>query len=86
MGGWRRKGVEWLRADLSLRAERARGATPDATAEVGRAVGVWKEDPRLAGIRDADELRSLPDDEQATFRALWAEVDALLDRFKGGRS
>jgi eukaryotic-like serine/threonine-protein kinase len=82
---WRSKAVEWLRADLSLRADRARGATPEARAEVGRALGAWKADPRFAGIRDAAAIRSLPVDEQATCRALWAEVDALLARLKDGR-
>jgi serine/threonine-protein kinase len=70
---------------LSSRAEVARGSTPETRAEAGHTLGGWKADPRLAGIRDADATRSLPADEQAACRALWAEVDALLARLKGGR-
>jgi hypothetical protein len=76
--------VEWLKADLSERAERARGSTPEARAEAEHTLGGWKADPRLAGIRDADAIRSLPADEQAACRAVWAEVDAVQARLKGG--
>jgi hypothetical protein len=82
---WRKKAVEWLKADLSSWAGRARDATPEATAEAERTLGGWKEDPRLIGIRDADAIRSLPADEQAACRTLWAEVAALLARLKAVR-
>ena len=49
------------------------------------ALGGWKENSRLAGIRDAAAISSLLADEQVACRALWSEVDAVLARLKGGR-
>jgi tetratricopeptide (TPR) repeat protein len=82
---WRKKAVEWLEADLARRAKQARAGTPAAQAEVARALGRWKFDRDLAGIRDAIAVGSLPADEQAACRALWSEVDALLARMQAGR-
>jgi hypothetical protein len=45
----------------------------------------WQADPDLAGIRDAAAIGSLLADEQAACRALWAEVDALRARARGGQ-
>ena len=44
----------------------------------------WQADPDLAGVRDADALAKLPEAERAAWRSLWAEVDALLARARGG--
>ena len=38
----------------------------------------WKVDTDLAGLRDMDVLAKIAEDEQNTWRALWAQVDALL--------
>jgi hypothetical protein len=38
----------------------------------------WREDPDLAGVRDADALDKLPEGERGEWRKLWADVDALL--------
>ena len=45
----------------------------------------WKEDGDLAGIRDPEALAKLPAEEQRVWRALWADVDALLQKAKGDR-
>jgi serine/threonine-protein kinase len=82
---WRKKAVAWLRSDLVRRAEQARAGTPAARAGVAQQLLYWNSDPNLAGIRDATALGALPADEQAACRALWAEVEALLDRTRGGR-
>ena len=81
---WRRKAVLWLISELSLRAER-RHATPEARAVAETRLGGWKENSRLAGIRDAAAISSLLADEQVACRAPWSEVDAVLARLKGGR-
>ena len=81
---WRKRAVEWLAADLARRAEHAWAGTPQAKAEVAHKLQWWKADPDLAGIRDAAAIGARPADEQAACRALWAEVDALLARARGG--
>jgi serine/threonine-protein kinase len=78
---WRKQAVEWLKADLSRRAEQDRAGTP----EVRQNLLHWKRDTDLIGIRDAAAIAALPADEQAACRALWAEVDALLAQSRGGR-
>jgi hypothetical protein len=70
----RGRALEWLRADLALRAEQLQA---DA-AEARRALAHWKRDPDLAGVRDPDALATLPEPERADWQALWAEVDRLL--------
>jgi hypothetical protein len=47
---------------------------------MGRKLRFWKNDFDLAGIREADALNTLPPDEQQECRALWAAVDALIER------
>lgn len=75
----RRQALAWLQADLRLHAER-----PEIeVAEVRGALESWTRDPDLAGVRDPDALDRLPEDERAAWRALWAEVDRLLQRAEG---
>jgi hypothetical protein len=69
---------EWLRADLSARTLQTASWFAGIRAEAVQALHHWKEDPDLAGVRDADALEKLPERERADWRKLWADVDALL--------
>jgi serine/threonine-protein kinase len=40
----------------------------------------WQQEPDLAGIRDPAVLAQLPAGERKKCAALWAEVQALIDR------
>jgi hypothetical protein len=40
----------------------------------------WQQDPDLAGVRDAEDLARLPEDEQKAWRELWSDVAALLKK------
>jgi hypothetical protein len=40
----------------------------------------WQKDPDLAGIRDPVTLAQLPEGERKECEALWAEVQARIDR------
>jgi hypothetical protein len=40
----------------------------------------------VAGIRDADALAKLPAAEKKAWRALWAEVDAVVRKAQGSSS
>jgi len=74
----RRQAVVWLRADLALLGERLKGDDAKAVKEARQTLGHWRRDSDLAGLRDADALAKLPEDERGACRKLWADVDALL--------
>jgi hypothetical protein len=40
----------------------------------------WKEAPDLAGLRDAEVLEKLREEERKEWRQLWADVAALLKK------
>jgi serine/threonine-protein kinase len=80
---WRKRALDWLRADLTFWTKVAQGAQPEAKAAARQALEKWRTDPDLAGIRDPAELGNLPADEQEAFQRLWAEVEALLKGSSG---
>jgi tetratricopeptide (TPR) repeat protein len=75
---WRKQALDWLRADLSHWTKQAETGKPEARAQVSETLRHWKADTDLAGIRDETAIKALPDDEQTSCRALWADVEALL--------
>jgi hypothetical protein len=77
-GRWRAQALEWLKADLAAGSKVLEKATLQARQSVSRTLRHWQVDPDLAGVRDQDALKSLPDAEQKGWRTLWAEVDSLL--------
>jgi Flp pilus assembly protein TadD len=82
---WRQQAVAWLEADLGSWGNQAESGKPDAKAAVVRTLLHWKKDTDLAGIRDPAALAKLPAVEQKAWRALWADVDALLQKAQGDR-
>jgi hypothetical protein len=79
----RRQALAWLRDDLDARAKALDGGDASAREAARQALAHWKEDTDLAGLRDADAVGKLPEDEPAACRQLWAEVDALLEKASG---
>jgi serine/threonine-protein kinase len=77
---WRGQARDWLRLDLAAWAKRLETANPADRAEVQKALALWREEPDLAGLRDADSLTRLPPAERQESQALWQEVAALLRR------
>jgi tetratricopeptide (TPR) repeat protein len=77
---WRGQTLEWLRADLMRWTKDLKSDKQDDRAAARQALQNWLADADLAGVRDADCLRQLPQAEQEGWRKLWAEVDALLKR------
>jgi serine/threonine-protein kinase len=76
----RRQALAWLRADLAAWAKVLDGATPEQQAQIVEALKHWQEDSDLAGVRGADALAKLPDDERQDWTKLWADVAAVLER------
>jgi hypothetical protein len=68
---WRRQALDWLKADLERRGR----AGPTLRERLAR----WKQAPDLAGVRDQSALAALPVTEREEWRALWAEVDRILN-------
>jgi serine/threonine-protein kinase len=74
---WRKQAVEWLQAELSLVSLQMKAGT--APTGVVPTLRHWKEDSALSGIRDEAAVKALPEDEQKACRALWAELDRILE-------
>jgi Tfp pilus assembly protein PilF len=74
----RAQALAWLRADLAWWAKPIESGDPNARAVVKGMLSHWKKDPALAGVRDADALRKLPEAERDAWCKLWADVGDLL--------
>jgi serine/threonine-protein kinase len=80
---WRKQALDWLRADLAHWTKQVETGKPEAKELVSQKLRKWKADADLAGIREPDGLAKLPESEQTEWRALWADVEALLKRTEG---
>ncbi len=69
---WREQARQWLTSDA--RALRLAAQDHRMRPQVLGMLTQWSAAPDLAGLRDAEELARLPEDERALFAALWAEV------------
>jgi hypothetical protein len=75
----------WLVAELDAWTRLLDSATPGQRAAIAQTMNHWRSvDPDLAGIRDEVELAKLPDVERKAWQLLWADVDALLEKARGG--
>jgi tetratricopeptide (TPR) repeat protein len=76
----RGQALQWLRADLVLRARMADRDDPAAKQEVREKLGYWQQDADLAPVRDPQALDNLPNDERQAWQQLWADVGVLRQR------
>ncbi len=76
----RQQALDWLKADLALRAKQLETGKPADRAAVQPALRHWQQDPDLIAIRDAAALTKLPPEEQKACTQLWADVAALLKK------
>jgi hypothetical protein len=74
----REQALVWLRAELAVWTERAESGPSPGRPAVVQAVRDWLIDPALAGVRAPAALAGLPADERVGWKALWADVAALL--------
>ncbi|HLQ39062.1 MAG TPA: tetratricopeptide repeat protein, partial [Planctomycetota bacterium] len=77
--GWRARARAWLNAGLEL-WWRTIESEPALRSEIRRRVVLLREDPRLAGLREPDQLASMSDDERRECVTVWRSADALLFR------
>jgi hypothetical protein len=74
-----KQALDWLKADLDAWKRRPGAEAP----RVEQALNHWRADADLAGVRDAEALAKLPEEERAVWKALWAEVDEALAKVGG---
>jgi hypothetical protein len=76
----RGEALRWLRTDLKRWAKRLEAGGPEEGAAAVKALRPWQRDATLASVRDLAGLLKLTADEREAWRALWAEVAALLKK------
>jgi tetratricopeptide (TPR) repeat protein len=76
----RQQALAWLRANLSLYAEKLEAGKPSDRDQARTAMLNWQKDVDLAGLRDAAALAKLPAGEREAFAQLWADAAALLKK------
>ena len=81
---WRKRVLEWLRADLASWSKSVRNAPPQARLATQQILKHWRTDADLAGIREVAELNNLPEQESEAFQRLWRKVGALLKSMSEG--
>jgi serine/threonine-protein kinase len=77
---WRHHALGWLKADLAHWAKQAETGSPEAKALVSKTLRHWRVDNDLAGVREENGLKKLPEDERKARQAFWAEVAVLLKK------
>jgi Tfp pilus assembly protein PilF len=75
----RKQALDWLRADLAMWGKVLDKANVQAKTVVQQ-MRHWQTDPDLAGVRDQEALKKLPEPERNEWQKLWADVTALLIR------
>jgi predicted O-linked N-acetylglucosamine transferase (SPINDLY family) len=80
----RRQALDWLKAELAAWNTRISGNDPQARADAERTLKWWQADTDLARVRGSDALARLPESEGKDWQTLWADVEALLKRSRGG--
>jgi serine/threonine-protein kinase len=76
----RKQARDWLRLDLAAWAKKVDTGTAADRIQAQKTLSPWRDDPDLAGLRDADTLATLPAPERQECRSLWQEFAALLRR------
>jgi serine/threonine protein kinase/Flp pilus assembly protein TadD len=75
---WRTQALRWLAAELQALQMRAAHKDSQPGEIIQNTLFRWLQDPDLAGIRDSDSMKSLPEKERETCAELWREVRSLL--------
>ncbi len=76
----RKQALAWLKAELAVWAKLLESAPPDAKAFIVQTLKHWQGDTDLAAVRDDKAIEALPEADRAAWRALWADVSALLEK------
>ncbi|WP_422930044.1 protein kinase domain-containing protein [Singulisphaera sp. PoT] len=77
---WRRKAIEWLRADMILLSETLESGVRAHRNSAKELLQLWQGEPDLAGLREPARLEALAADEREGCLDLWADVGGLIVR------
>jgi tetratricopeptide (TPR) repeat protein len=75
----RGQALAWLEAELTIWSKQLESASDNQRAAIVKTLQWWKQDPDLAGVRDAEALAKLPESERIGWETLWANLDTLID-------
>ena len=79
----RQQALNWLKSELAAWSKLLRSGPAQANGAIAQTLKHWQEDTDLAGVRDAEALRKLAEEERKGWDALWAEVKDLLEITQG---
>jgi serine/threonine-protein kinase len=82
---WRRRALEWLLQDLAWWGNALDNGNTQQNDYLRWLMHSWQTDSNLAGVRAANALARLPDEERKQWEKFWSDVDALLRRASGPR-
>jgi serine/threonine-protein kinase len=82
---FRNQAIDWLKAERVAWAKLLEAGPPQVRPVIAQTLQHWQQNADLAGVRDPEALAKLPVDEQKAWRALWADVDALVKKARGNR-
>jgi RNA polymerase sigma-70 factor (ECF subfamily) len=74
----RQQALGWLKAEHAAWAQVLDTGAPQTRAMITQKLKHWQQDPDLAGVRDAEDLARLPEEEQKAWRELWSDVATQL--------
>ena len=72
---WRKRALDWLRADLEVWKPRAASPIQSTRDSVTQTLQHWLRSPDLEGLRNNDALENLPEKERDKWHTFWAEVE-----------
>ena len=75
----RKQTRDWLQLDPTAWATKLDAGTVADPIQAQRTLSPWRNEPDLAGLRDADTLDKLQRAEREECRKLWSRLDALLE-------
>ena len=78
--GLRKQARNWLRLDVAAWAKKVETGTEADRIQARKTSAPWRDDPDLAGLRDAETLERLTPSDRQEFLALWQDIAALLRR------
>ncbi|MFO0957896.1 MAG: hypothetical protein U0800_10620, partial [Isosphaeraceae bacterium] len=76
----RAQALNWLVSERDAWAKAIESGSTEDRANAALSLNHWHQDSDLEGVRNAEELAKLPEDERRSWQAFWEEVEALLKR------
>ena len=79
---FRARALDLLKAELAAWSRALDEEPAKSRPLVSRTLELWRADPDLTSVRDADALARLSEEDQRSWRVFWSDVDTLKDRAK----